>query len=154
MEQRATRTVRNRDIILIQSVRYIKLDIESLEERQAWENQRLFHITQNLASVVVKGGSSWGMDEAMATLQELSYKHEQTMKLYKRTLGQAERIINQIPSRQMRTLVTMLYLDGASDNDARKALGMSRWVFENARNTVENAERMADVKWHDRYTEK
>ena len=107
-------------------------------------------ITQHLSQTNGGGGYPKGLDDAFARLAETEERQKQMIKNYTMQLRRAEAIIIGIPSAQMRAMVTMLYLDGLSAGTVREKLGMTRWTFENCRYTIESAERMADVKWHDR----
>lgn len=148
-EQRPSRVVKNQDIPLLQEVSFLKADIVSLEQRKKWERERMDHITQRLSAT--PGGSSRGMDDTFADIAELEEKHSMLVKQYTRILRRAERILNGIRSREMRSFVTLLYLDNHSDRTVQDMLHMSRWTFENARKAVEDAPNMEAVKWYDRY---
>lgn len=150
-DQRPSRVVKNKDILLIQEVPLLQKDIVSLEQRKNWERARMDNISQHL-SAFQGGGSRIGMDETFADIEELEEKHRSLIKKYTRSVRRAERIINGITSHQMRTLVTMLYLDNVPDRAVQAVLRMSRWTFENARKTVEDAPNMDAVKWYDRYS--
>lgn len=150
-DQRQPRMVNNKDIPLLQEVCYIKQEVISLENRAAFEKSRMKSITQHLSAAPGGGGNPSGLDTAFANLAAIEEKHRVLIGQYKRKLAKAEKIINEIESVQMRSIVTMLYLDQKPDTEVRKALGLSRWVFDNCRKTIEDAESMAMVKWHDRY---
>lgn len=150
-EQRPGRKVKNGDILMLQEIRTLKMEIVSLEQRRKWERERMERITQSL-SASPGGGTARGMDEAFAAISELEEKHKQLIKQYTRKMKKAERILNGIRSSQMRTMVTMLYLDNVTPRAVQEVLHMSRWAFENARAAVEDAPSMEDVKWFDRYT--
>lgn len=149
-EQRPPRVVNNTDIPLIQEVHYLKMDIISLEEKRKWERKRMENITQHI-SASPGGGTGRGMDEAMAAISELEERHKALIKQYTIALRRAEKIISRIQSHQMRTFVTMMYLDNIPDGAVQSVLHMSRWSFENARKAVEDAKSMEEVKWFDRY---
>lgn len=149
-DQRKTRPVKNKDIKLLQEVRFIQLDIVSLEQRIQWERQRISNITQQL-SAAHGGGNPYGMDDAFAKISETEERHRTLVNQYTKVVKKAERIVNGIASHQMRTMVTMLYMDNVADSAVQSVLHMSRWAFENARSAVENADCMAEVKWNDRY---
>lgn len=149
-DQRKTRPVKNKDIKLLQEVRFIQLDIVSLEQRIQWERQRMNNITQQL-SAAHGGGNPYGMDDAFANISETEERHRTLVNQYTKVVKKAERILKGIASHQMRTMVTMLYMDNVADSAVQSVLHMSRWAFENARSAVENADCMAAVKWNDRY---
>jgi len=150
-EQRPGRKVKNADIPMLQEIRMLKMDIVSLEQRRKWERERMERITQSL-SASPGGGTARGMDEAFAAISELEEKHKQLIKQYTRKMKKAERILSGIRSCQMRTMVTMLYLDNVPPSAVQAVLHMSRWAFENARNAIEDAPSMEEVKWFDRYS--
>lgn len=151
-EQRPQRQVKNKDIPLLTEVRLIEMDVVAMENRIQWERERRRNITQHLSRTPGGGGTARGMDEALASIEELEEKHKALVKKYIRQIRKAEAILNGIASHQMRTLVSLLYLDCYSSGTVQELLGMSRWAFENARETVEQAEDMASVVWHDRYS--
>lgn len=149
-EQRQAKPVKNKDIQLLRKVNLLKLDVISLEKRVQWERDRLSNISQHLSSGG-GGGSPHGMDESFAAMSEAQERHRLLVKSYTQEIKKAERIIDSIASHQMRTMVTMLYLDNVADSAVRSVLHMSRWAYENAKAAIENAECMADVRWNDRY---
>lgn len=148
--QKQFKEIKNKDILLIQEVRYLKMDIISLEDRLHWERERRKNISQSL-SMAVGGGPKMGMDDAYAEISEMEKKHATLVKRYCRAVQKAEQIIAGIQSHQLRTLVEMLYLDDLPVNVVQSTLRMNRWSFENARKMVEEAENMESVRWHDRY---
>ena len=149
-EQRKAKPVKNKDIQLLQRVNLLKLDVISLEKRVQWERDRLSNISQHL-STAGGGGRAHGMDEAFAVMSEVEERHRLLVKLYTQEIKKAERVIDSIASNQMRTMVTMLYLDNVADSAVRSVLHMSRWAYEHAKAAIENAACMADVRWNDRY---
>lgn len=152
-DQRESRHVRNKDILLLREVRSAMVQIESMEKRAAWENKRRFHITQNLSKAPSTGGTRQGLDEALATIDELTDENTRLIKRYARKIRMARRVLSDIESTELRSFVTMMYLDNATDKDVRDKLKMSRWQFENARKAVERAPNMKSVLWNDKYTE-
>lgn len=150
-EKMQSRTVKNKDIPLIQEIPYLKQMITSLEQRRQWERSRTENINQHLSSTPGGGGTKRTLDDALAKMEDIAEDHGNLLKQYEKRLRKAERIINAIPSVQMRTFVTMMYLDQVRDTAVQEVLHMSRWSFENARNAVESAESMDDVKWSDKY---
>lgn len=148
--QKQFKEIKNKEILLIQEVRYLKMDIISLEDRLHWERERMKNISQNL-SMAVGGGPKMGMDDAYAEISEMEKKHETLIKRYCRAVQKAEQIIAGIQSHQLRTLVEMLYLDDLPVNVVQSTLRMNRWTFDNARKMVEEAENMESVRWHDQY---
>lgn len=152
LEQRTARTVKNRDIPLIQEIPYLKQEILSLEKRKQWEQERARNMTQHISGMPGgSGGTKRIIDDAVANMDEMKENHGLLIKQYQKRLRKAERILSEIGSITMRTFVTMMYLDQVRDSTVQEVLHMSRWTFENARSAVENAECMADVKWNDKY---
>ena len=45
----------------------------------------------------------------------------------------------------------MKYVMGLQDGEIRQQLNMTRWGFDRARRSVEDAPDMASVKWRERY---
>lgn len=145
------RIIRNRDIPLLSRVLYVMQDIRSLETRQEWQRERMFHITQKITGMPGAKGQPNGFDAAYAALDELCDEQKGRIAAYMRELKTAEKIINEIPSRTMRTFVMMMYVDEIPATIIQRELNMSRRGFENARNAVEQAESMASVQWRERY---
>lgn len=125
-------TVKNKDILLLQDVPLLKVEIVSLEQRRTWERERMTRITASLSSLP-GGGTKRGMDDVMAALDELERRHADLIRQYTRLIKKAEKILNGIASHQMRTMVTLLYLDNVADSAVQSVLHMSRYAFENAK---------------------
>lgn len=154
MNEQATqkpKIIKNRDIPLLARVLYIMQDVCSLERRCEWQCERLFHITQNLSGMPGGKGMPTGFDTAFAAIDGINEEHREQIAAYMRELKAAEKIINSIPSRTMRTLVTMLYVENIPAATVQRELNMTRRGFENARNAIEQAENMASVVWRERY---
>ena len=143
--------VNNVDIPLLADVLCIMQDIYQIEQRREWQQDRMFNITQHLTGMPHGGGSPKGFDGAIALLSELDEEHEQRCKDYVRQLKKAQKILNNIESRSMRTFVMMKYIMNAPDVEIRKELNMTRRGFERARRCIESAPCMAAVKWRERY---
>ena len=143
--------IRNRDIPVLQRVVYVMQDIRALEERREWQKGRMDNITQHLSGMPRGGNGPVGLDAAFAALDELEEEHKQQVKQYYRELKAAERIINGIRNRFMRTFVMMLYVENIQPGKVRSELNMSEWSMKSARNAVEQADDMASVRWNDRY---
>ena len=147
-----SRVVMNADIIRLQRVRAVMQEVERLESRMQWERERMQHITQSINGMPGrKGGVPSGLDEVFAELSELEERHKNQLKRYTIEMNRAERIIGAIESVNMKAFVTMMYLENQKYEDVRTKLNMSRRGFENARNAVEGAKSMENVKWHDRF---
>lgn len=145
------RIIKNKDIPLLSRVLYVMQDIRSLENRCEWQSTRLFNVTQQITGMPRGGGGNSGFDAVFAEMDELNEEHRERLKAYVRELKAAEKIINSIPSRTMRTFVVMMYVENQPDAVVQRELNMSRRGFENARNAVEIAESMASVAWRERY---
>lgn len=92
-----------------------------------------------------------GFDAAFAAIDGINEEHCEQIAAYTRELKAAEKIINSIPSRTMRTFVTMLYVDQIPAATVQRELNMTRRGFENARNAIEQARDMESVVWRERY---
>ena len=143
--------VNNADIPLLADVLCIMQDIYQIEKRREWQQDRMFNITRHLTGAPHGGGSTKGFDDAIALLSELDEEHEQRCKDYVRQLKEAQRILNNIESRSMRTFVMMKYVMNSPDVEIKKELNMTRRGFERARSCIESAPCMAAVKWRERY---
>lgn len=143
--------IRNRDIPLLADVLCIMQEICQIERQRDWQRDRMLNITQHLTGMPGGGGQPKGLDEAFAMLSELDEEHEQRCKDYVRQLRAAQKILNGIVSRSMRTFVVMKYIMDVPDSEIRQELNMTRTGFNRARRCVENAKRMSDVKWQERY---
>ena len=149
-ETREPVEVQNKDIPLLSEVLCIMQDIRQLEQRREWQQDRMINITQHLTGMP-GGGSPKGFEEAFAILSEIESEHEKRVKDYARQLRKAQKILNGIESRTMRTFVTMKYVMDVSDTEIRKELNLTRRGFDRARRCVETAPCMAAVKWQERY---
>lgn len=145
------RIIRNRDIPLLSRVLYVMQDVCSLETRQEWQRERMFNITQKITGMPGAKGQPNGFDAAYAALDELCDEQKGRIAAYVRELKAAEKIINEIPSRTMRTFVLMMYVDELPAATIQQELNMTRWGFERAREMIEQADCMANVKWREKY---
>jgi len=145
------RIIKNRDIPLLSRVMYVMQDVCSLETRQEWQRERMYNITQKITGMPGAKGQPNGFDAAYAALDELRDEQKERIAAYMRELKTAEKIINSIESRTMRTFVVMMYVDEIPSTAIQKELNMTRRGFENARNAIEKAENMASVVWRERY---
>ena len=66
--------IRNADIALLRDVFFIMQDIRALEERRAWQRDRMSNISQHL-SFTGGGGEPKGLDSAYAALSGLEEEH-------------------------------------------------------------------------------
>lgn len=150
-EGRGPVTVRNRDIITLMNVKYIMQEVERAEKRREWQRERMTALTQNYSGLPRGGGPPRGLDDAFAALAAVDEIFERKCKNYTRAIKQAQKIISGIESESMRAFVVMRYVDDMTDTDIRKALKLSRRGFDRARKAVEEAPRMRDVKWRERF---
>lgn len=145
------RIIKNRDIPLLARVLCVMQDICSLENRREWQRSRLFSITQRISDMPRSGSLPSGFDAIYAAMDEINEEHREQIAAYMHELKAAEKIINGITSRTMRTFVTMLYVDNIPAATVQRELNMTRRGFENARNAIEQAHDMESVVWHERY---
>jgi len=146
------RTIRNRDCVLLHRIPCIMQDVCRLETRRQWQKDRMFSITAKLTGMPGgSGGVPTGFDAAYAALSELDEEQSQRVIEYCRELKKAERILNTIPSRSMRTFVVMRYIDDLPGTEIMRELNMSEWGYKRACECIEQAEDMTHVKWRERY---
>ena len=149
-EEEKQRIIRNKDIPLLNHIFYIMQDIVSLENRRDWQRDRMFSKTKRITGMP-GGGTPMGCDATLAALEELDAEHSDQLKLYVRELREAERILNNIPHRTMRTFVQMYYVDEISRAEIMRELNMSKYGFDQARDAIEQAPDMAHVAWKEKY---
>lgn len=145
------RVVKNRDVILMCRIFEIMQDIISLENRSDWQYERLFSITRRLNGMPGGGGLPQGMEGTIADVQELNERYGERLKNYVRALKEAEKILNAMPE-SMQTFVRMYYIDGLSRAEVMRDLNMTKWAFDHARESIENAECMAKVRWREKFS--
>lgn len=145
------RIIKNRDILLLSHVLYTMQDVSSLERRLAWQQERLYSVTQNLSGMPSGKGPAKGFDSVYAAMDGLNDEQREKLLAYTKELEQAEKIINGIESRTMRTFVLLMYVDGLSPEKVREELNMSEWGFRKARDCIEKAPDMESVIWQERY---
>ena len=119
------RVIKNKDILLLSRVLYIMQDVCSLEKRIVWQNDRMYGVTAHITGMPGGKGVPSGFDAAFAAISGLNEEHKAQMQTYVRELKAAERIINSIPSRTMRTFVVMLYVDDLPATVVRRELNMT-----------------------------
>lgn len=129
------RIVKNRDIPLLARVLYVMQDVCSLEKRCEWQRDRLFSITQHITGMPSVKGVPSGFDAAFAAIDGINEEHREQIAAYTRELKAAEKIINSIPSRTMRTFVVMMYVDGLPQEKVREELNLTEWGFRRARDS-------------------
>ena len=145
------RIIKNRDILLLSRVLYIMQDVSSLEKRRVWQRERLFNVTQNITGRPGGKGPASGFDAVYVAIEGLNEEHRAQLIEYTKELEEAERIINSIQSRTMRTFVIMMYVDALPPEKVREELNMTEWAFRKARDCVEKAPDMQSVAWPERY---
>lgn len=145
------RIIKNRDIPLLSRVMYVMQDICSLETRQEWQRERMYNITQKITGMPGSKANPNGYDAAFAALDELCEEQRGRIAAYMRELKTAERIINSIRSRTMRTFVVMMYVDQIAPDKVKRELCMTEWGFRRARDCVEKAKDMQSVVWREKY---
>lgn len=145
------RIIKNRDIPLLARVLCVMQDICSLENRREWQRSRLFSITQRISDMPRSGSLPSGFDAIYAAMDEINEEHREQIAAYMHELKAAEKIINGITSRTMRTFVVMMYADNLSPETVRQELNMTEWGFRRARDSVEQAQDMQSVVWREKY---
>ena len=149
--QREPSVVRNRDIIPLSRVLYTMQDVSATEQKRMWAQDRLWNITQKITGMPGGHGEPKGLDASFAAIGEIEEKYESECAEYTKELKEAEAILNAIPSRTMRTFVTMRYLLDMSRKEIMARLNLKRWRYEEMCETIEQAEDMAHVDWKERY---
>jgi hypothetical protein len=150
-EERQVTIIRNRDIPLLGRVVSVMQDIRVLEERASFERGRTQNITQHLSGMPRGGGVSAGFEAAFAAIAGLEEEHRERVMDYARELREAERILNAIPNRNMRTFVMMMYVENLPPAKVILELNMTEWAFRLARTAVEQAKDMESVQWKEKY---
>lgn len=145
------RKIKNKDIPLLSRVFYVMQDVCSLENRREWQRERLFSSTQHISGMPRGGSLPSGFDSIFAVIDGINEEHKEKLVAYTRELKMAEKIINSIPSRTMRTFVTMMYIDNIPAVVVQRELNMTRRGFDNARNAVEQSADMESVVWRERF---
>ena len=143
--------IHNPDIRRIREIPYLRESLEALERRRDWARGRCERITRQFSPVSGGGGGARRpMDDMAAELEELDRRYQLLMKSYLRQLRHAERLLAGIESLQLRTFITLAYLEDRKGPDIQKRMNMSRWVYENSRRICEEADSIGEIKWHDR----
>ena len=150
-EAKKPAVIRNRDIPLLADILPTMQLVNQTERRLDWQHDRMLSINQHINGMPGGGRLPKGLEAAFAMLEEVGAAHEERVKDYIRELREAERILNGIESRTMRTFVTMKYVMDVPDAEIRRELNMTEWGFNRARRAIEDAENMASVVWRARY---
>lgn len=145
------RVIKNRDIPLLARVLCVMQDVCSLEKRCEWQRDRMFSITQHITGMPGGKGMPSGFDAVFAAIDGINEEHREQISTYIHELKTAEKIINSIPSRTMRTFVVMMYVDNLPPEKVREELNLTEWGFRRARDSIEQAPDMASVVWREKY---
>lgn len=144
----------NRDIPTLQNVVYLKEEVVRLENRMAFERDRMTNITQHLSFTAGCGGEPYTLDSAFASLEQLEKRHREKARMYARAMRHADRIMDSIMSLSMRTFVDLMYVEQLDKQDVMERLHMTEWEYRKRREAVEKADCMESVAWKDRKDEK
>lgn len=150
-EEECTRTIRNRDVMLLSNILYMIQDVGLTEQKRQWMQDRLFSMSQHITGMPGGGGQPTGLDEKIAAINELEEKYAKECQGYLRDLNRAETILNHIRSRSLRTFVMMRYVFGIGNNEIMKRLNIKRRKFEQACKAIEQAPDMEHVVWQERF---
>lgn len=145
------RIIKNKDILLLSHVLYTMQEVSSLERRRAWQQDRMYSMTQNFSGMPSGKGPAKGFDSVYAAMDSLNEDQREKLLAYTKELERAEKIINGIQSQTMRTFVLLMYVDGLSPDKVREELNMTEWGFRKARDCIEKAPDMESVIWQERY---
>ena len=142
-------TVKNKDIILLSRVLYAMQDVSTTERKRMWQQDRLWNITQRLTGMPGGRSEPSGLDRSFAAICEIEERYERECDDYVRELKRAEEILNAIPSRTMRTFVTMRYVLGMGNKEIMARLNMKRFRYDGLCKMIEDAPDMAAAseKW-------
>lgn len=142
--------VRNRDLPLLAEVFDAMQLVTRTEELRDWQQARAAKITAHLTGMPRSGGAQ-GLDGVIAALDELDRDQAEACREYAMRLRHAQRILNGIESLSMRSFVLMRYVMHLPEAEIRRELNMTRWGYDRARRSVEEAPDMASVTWRERY---
>lgn len=146
-----TRTIRNRDIILLSHILNMIQDVGLTEQKRLWMQDRLFSMSQHITGMPGGGERPAGLEEPLAAIWELEEKYAKECREYLRDISRAEQILNHIQCRSMRTFVMMRYVFNLGNTEIMKRLNMKRRRFEQACKAIEQAPDMEHVVWRDRF---
>lgn len=146
----AERVIRNRDVILIWEIQDIEIEVESMEGRRSWLNDRMYSTTRWVSGMPGGGSGKSGFADIMAQIAETDERYIETMKLLNRKRRKAERILKSIACQSMRTFVTMYYRDHAEKKTVMEKMRLTEWGFRRARESIESAASMAGVTWKEK----
>lgn len=132
--------VRNRDLAVLRGILGIMQEIRALEERQAWQRERMTSLSRHLTGMPGGGLRPRGLDDAFAALSRLEEEHEKKCLEYAREMERAEAALNGIDEEPLRAFVVMKYMLDMPDASIREELGLTRRAFDRMRERVEEAE--------------
>lgn len=136
--------VKNRDLAMLQGILGIMQEIRALEERQAWQRERMTSLSHHLNGMPGGGTRPRGLDDAFAALSRLEEEHEARCLEYVRAMERAEAALNGIDE-PLRAFVVMKYMLGIPDSTIRDELWLTRGAFDRMRDRVENAESLEEL---------
>lgn len=139
--------VRNRDIAILEQVKYVMQELYMAQERLDWQRAQMFKITSRYGGIGGGRGAPKGLETAVAALEECNERYLALCVRYRDELKAADEVLDGIHSRSMRTFVEMKYMYNEPNRDIMEALGMTDYAFRSAREAVERAVDMAHVKW-------
>lgn len=145
------RMIRNRDVILMSRVLGAMQDIRSAEEIRMKLQDRLWNITRHITGMPGGRGEPKGLDESFAAISEIEERYTQKIEALTRDLREAEDILRTLPE-SMQTFVVARYILALPDAEIQARLNIGRWRYEKLCERVEQAERMAEVDWPERFT--
>lgn len=143
--------INNWDIPLLSETLYIMQMVCVLEKQLQWQRARISGIRQNLTGMPHGNEVARGLENALDALLSIEEEYEAQCKKYVLHMQKAQKILNSIESRTMRTFVLLKYVMNMPDAQIRNELNMTRRGFDRAKKAVEEAPSMAKVKWKERY---
>lgn len=143
--------IRNRDILILSRVLYTMQDVNTTEQKRLWQQDRLWNMTQKITGMPGGHSAPGGLDAHFAAISEIEETYKTECAEYIRELKEAEGILNAIPSRTMRTFVTMKYVMDMSRKEIMNRLNMRRRQYDRLSESIEQAQDMAHVEWPERY---
>lgn len=143
--------IRNRDIPLLSRVLYTMQDVSATEQKRQWQQDRLWSMTQRITGMPGGGGATCGYEKNFAAIGEIEEQYAAQCDEYTKELQKTEDILNAIPSRTMRTFVTMKYVLHMPDKKIMRELNIRRWKLDKMSRAIEEAESMEKVIWRERY---
>ena len=149
--RREPTVIRNRDIPLLADILCVMQEVALIEQRREWQRERMDNISAHLTGMPGGGSAPTGLDDAFAKLSEIDAEHEKQCREYAGKMKTAEKLLNGIPTEEMKTFVLMKYVFDLPDAEIREKLNMTRRSFEKAKQAVEDAPDMRSVRWQPKY---